>query len=255
MPTVRPVFGTSKRPPIGGTWPEDGENSLSVTLDNKSYTLNKGQGASSGILTSDGKGNWKLQLTQDLKPGSYDVKVKVADRMGNQSNDVSNGEIWIKPEAQPAPKFPVVPAKTTAPAKPVNKSVTPAETEKLKKTAIACQKEFTSLLAGQSIMFEFNKVTISTASLDLIVKLADIAKDCPSVKIEISGHTDNRGSPSFNQSLSEARASAVVDALVSRGVAKSRLRAVGYGEQQPVGDNSTKQGRAKNRRIEFKVEQ
>ena len=54
---------------------------------------------------------------------------------------------------------------------------------------------------------------------------------------------------------SEARASAVVDALVSRGVAKSRLRAVGYGEQQPVAANTTKPGRAKNRRIEFKVEQ
>ena len=94
-PTVRPLFGTNLRPIITGTWPQDGENTLSVTIDGKSYTPTKG-----GPLVSDdtgtGTGTWTLTLPEDLKPGSYDVQVKVADRLGNQSNDVSNGEVWIK---------------------------------------------------------------------------------------------------------------------------------------------------------------
>lgn len=234
-PSVRPVFGTNQRPPVGGAWDEDGQNSLSVSLDGKAYSLTK-----SGPLTSDGKGNWKLALQQNLKPGSYDVKVKVADKLGNQSNDVSNGEIWVKPV--PKPVVVVVPPKK-------------AEPEPAPMPVNTCQKDFTVTLAGQSIGFKTNKTEINQASQELINRLAEIAKACPDAKIEVSGHTDSRGSASYNQSLSEGRASAVVDGLVSRGVAKNRLRAVGYGESRPIADNKTKQGLAKNRRIEFKVEQ
>jgi len=227
IPTVRPVFGTNKRPPVGGTWPEDGQNSLAVTIAGKSYSLSK-----SGPLKSDGKGNWKLSLTQDLPVGTYDVKVKVADRLGNQSNDVSNGEIWIKAEKKPE-----------APA------------QKKTSTQGPCTLDFTAALVGQSIGFKTSKVEIDAASQSLITRLAEIAKACPGTQIEVSGYTDSRGSTSFNQSLSEGRASAVVDALVARGVAKTRLRALGYGERLPIADNNTKTGRAKNRRIEFKIEQ
>ena len=254
IPTVRPVFGTSKRPPVGGVWPEDGLNSLSVTLDGKSYTPTKG-----GALSSDGKGNWQLKLDDDLQPGSYDVKVKVADRLGNQSNDTSNGEIWVKAENIPEPATPAKPAEPTAPTAPSTPTAPATPAAPVAPVgggqAPDCQAEFTAALAGQSIGFKTNKAQIAPASLKLIARLADIAKACPSAKIEISGHTDFRGSASFNQSLSEARASSVVDALVSRGVAKSRLRAVGYGEQRPIADNRTKQGQAKNRRIEFTVQQ
>jgi outer membrane protein OmpA-like peptidoglycan-associated protein len=235
-PIVRPVFGTNRRPRVSGSWAEDGQNTLAVTFNGASYSLGK-----NSPLTSDGKGNWKLALDKDLVPGSYDVKVKVADRMGNQSNDVSTGEIWVKEVKKPEPVTPkpVMPAKAKEPA-PVNQN---------------CQVDFEKTLGGRKIQFATNKAAIKPQSRGLIDELAKIAKACPTAKIVISGHTDSRGSAVYNQSLSEARASSVLEALVSRGIKKSRLRAIGYGETRPIADNKTKQGLAKNRRIEFKVEQ
>ncbi len=243
-PTVRPVFGTSVRPPIGGTWPQDGQNSLSVALAGKVYSLSKG-----GSLTSDGKGNWKLVLGEDLHPGSYDVMVKVADRLGNQSRDVSVGEIWIKAEKQTEP--PAI----TAPPKTEKETKKEIKKEQESKSAKACQKTIAAVLAGQNIGFKSGRASIDKASQALIARLAEIARTCPQTRIEVSGHTDSRGSASYNQSLSEARASAVVEALVLRGVAKNRLRAVGYGEARPIANNATRSGRAKNRRIEFRLQQ
>ena len=78
---------------------------------------------------------------------------------------------------------------------------------------------------------------------------AQVAKD--GLKGEIGGHTDNVGKPAPNQALSEARATAVRDYLVSKGVAKEALTAAGYGDTKAVADNATAEGKAKNRRIEF----
>jgi outer membrane protein OmpA-like peptidoglycan-associated protein len=70
-------------------------------------------------------------------------------------------------------------------------------------------------------------------------------------KLLIEGHTDAQGEADHNQRLSEARAAAVRDGLVERGVAAARLRTVGFGESRPVGDNATEVGRAQNRRVEL----
>ena len=80
--------------------------------------------------------------------------------------------------------------------------------------------------------------------LDLMQRNADL-------KVEIQGHTDNVGKPDANMRLSEERARAVMKALVDRGVAADRMTAKGYGDTQPVADNSTDEGRAKNRRVEL----
>jgi len=77
--------------------------------------------------------------------------------------------------------------------------------------------------------------------------------DTPSLRIEISGHTDNVGSASYNQKLSESRAKAVVDYLLKKGVDASRLEYKGYGFEQPVASNKTEEGRQQNRRTEFKI--
>ena len=84
-------------------------------------------------------------------------------------------------------------------------------------------------------------------------RLAQIANECPSFKISIEGHTDSEGIPERNNPLSERRAKAVVDYLTAAGVDGSRLSAIGYGADRPIADNETAEGRAKNRRIEFKV--
>jgi outer membrane protein OmpA-like peptidoglycan-associated protein len=73
------------------------------------------------------------------------------------------------------------------------------------------------------------------------------------MKIEISGHTDKTGSEPVNFKLSEARAKTVVDYLVQKGVDQARMEFKGYGSLQPIADNATAQGRAKNRRVEFKI--
>lgn len=87
----------------------------------------------------------------------------------------------------------------------------------------------------------------------IIKDLAAIAASCPADRLEVSGHTDNRGSPSHNRALSERRAAAVVHALAESGIARKRLSAVGYGETVPVAGNETEAGRALNRRIEIRI--
>jgi outer membrane protein OmpA-like peptidoglycan-associated protein len=77
--------------------------------------------------------------------------------------------------------------------------------------------------------------------------------DNPTVRIEIGGHTDNVGKPADNLALSNNRAKAVVRYLISKGIAASRMTAKGYGETKPIADNSSEEGRAKNRRTELKV--
>jgi outer membrane protein OmpA-like peptidoglycan-associated protein len=76
----------------------------------------------------------------------------------------------------------------------------------------------------------------------------------PDVNIEISGHTDNVGSQKLNQSLSLRRAQSVKNWLVKKGIASQRMRTVGKGPAEPVADNTTAEGRAENRRIEFYVQ-
>ena len=78
-------------------------------------------------------------------------------------------------------------------------------------------------------------------------------KEVPTLKIELSGHTDNIGKDDYNLKLSQNRADAVKNYLVSRAVDPNRIDAVGYGETRPIVSNDTKEGRASNRRTEFEI--
>jgi OOP family OmpA-OmpF porin len=82
-----------------------------------------------------------------------------------------------------------------------------------------------------------------------------ILQRCPDSAVEIGGYTDSGGGTGRNQILSQIRAQAVVDYLVNAGIAADRLTAVGYGETNPIASNDTEEGRAQNRRIEFKIVQ
>jgi outer membrane protein OmpA-like peptidoglycan-associated protein len=105
----------------------------------------------------------------------------------------------------------------------------------------------------KNILFETGKAILTPGSSAELDRLLNIMKDNPLMKIEISGHTDKTGSEPVNFKLSENRAKAVVDYLVRKGIPQSRMEFRGYGSLQPVADNSTSQGRAKNRRVEFKI--
>ncbi len=110
-----------------------------------------------------------------------------------------------------------------------------------------------SKIALRNIFFDYGKATLraeSNAELDRLVKLM---KDVPNLKIEISGHTDNTGSATVNETLSQQRAEAVVSYLTAKGIPAARMRAKGYGASKPVATNNTDDGRQQNRRTEFEI--
>ena len=110
-----------------------------------------------------------------------------------------------------------------------------------------------SKIALRNVFFDTGKSTLrpeSNAELDRLVKLL---KDVPGLKIELSGHTDNTGSAQGNITLSQDRAQAVLDYLVTKGIDRGRLTAKGYGSSKPVATNDTSEGRQLNRRTEFEI--
>ena len=107
--------------------------------------------------------------------------------------------------------------------------------------------------AMQGIEFETGKATIKSKSYPLLNQIANIFIENKDYIVEVQGHTDNTGKYELNKSLSEKRANAVRDYLIAQGVDFQRLTAVGYGPDVPIADNKTKAGRAKNRRVEFKI--
>ncbi len=105
----------------------------------------------------------------------------------------------------------------------------------------------------RNIFFDYGKSTLRPESFAELDRLVNLLNEFPKMRIEISGHTDNRSSLQFNQKLSESRAKAVVDYLISKGISESRLEYKGYAFLQPIATNDTEEGRQQNRRVEFKV--
>ena len=107
-----------------------------------------------------------------------------------------------------------------------------------------------------AVQFVTGSAVLTTGAKTELNKGAKILNEqYPDIKVSIEGHTDNTGKPDKNQTLSEKRAAAVKAYLVSKKVAGDRLTVVGHGQDQPIADNATKEGKAKNRRVEFKVSQ
>jgi OOP family OmpA-OmpF porin len=102
--------------------------------------------------------------------------------------------------------------------------------------------------------FDFNKAVLrpdGKAKVDHAIK---VLQDNPSVRLSIEGHTDSVGSDAYNQKLSERRANATKEYMVSKGISASRLTTHGFGESKPVASNKTAEGRAENRRVELIVD-
>lgn len=105
----------------------------------------------------------------------------------------------------------------------------------------------------QNIFFDVDKYDLKEKSVTELQKIRRFLKENPLMRVEISGHTDNTGSDAYNVQLSQKRAQAVYDYLVANGIDPRRLTPRGYGSRQPLAENTTEEGRQKNRRIEFKV--
>ncbi|MEW7292047.1 OmpA family protein [Aquimarina sp. 2304DJ70-9] len=106
---------------------------------------------------------------------------------------------------------------------------------------------------NSGVYFETNKSNINAKSKTNLNKLAGIFKEYPDTNIIVEGHTDSTGDDSYNMSLSQKRANAVTEYLVSQGISRSRLTTYAHGETLPKYDNGTPEGRAKNRRVELGI--
>jgi OmpA-OmpF porin, OOP family len=113
--------------------------------------------------------------------------------------------------------------------------------------------EIGSKIIIDNILFETDKSLILDTSFPILDKIISELNKNPKLKLEISGHTDNTGTDIHNQNLSENRAKAVVDYLTGNGIDKERLTYKGYGSTKPMADNSTEEGKAKNRRVEITI--
>ena len=104
-----------------------------------------------------------------------------------------------------------------------------------------------------NILFETGKAILTSGSFVELDRLIGILNENKLMKVEISGHTDNTGSEVINAKLSTDRAKAVVEYLVQNNIDRTRLTYKGLGSTQPITENTTPEGRAKNRRVEFKI--
>lgn len=138
------------------------------------------------------------------------------------------------------------------PAEPASK---PAVVPKIiKPTILKAKVVGKKIEISEKVMFDYDKASIKVESHDLLGDVAKVIKEHENIKkIRIEGHTDSDGDAKYNKKLSQERAEAVKGFLVKAGIDKSKLEAVGYGEEKPVAPNKTDEDKEKNRRVEFKI--
>ena len=117
--------------------------------------------------------------------------------------------------------------------------------------AVGCPRKGSITLEG--VTFETNSAKLTSTSRPVLDKVAAAMSKYPRLKVEVQGHTDSSGADAYNMNLSQQRADAVRDYLISQSVSPGQMTAKGYGETQPIADNSTEAGRAQNRRVVLHV--
>ncbi|MBW8371283.1 MAG: OmpA family protein [Thiobacillus sp.] len=159
-------------------------------------------------------------------------------------------QLLDKPCPMPAPPAPVAAAPEPAPA-PAPAYVAPAPVPAPAYVAPEPTPAPPQKLVLEGVNFDFDKASLRQEDIGSLDNDVATLKSWGDVNIEVAGHTDSMGSDAYNMKLSQQRAEAVRNFLISRGVAADRLTAKGYGESQPVADNATDEGRFKNRRVEL----
>ena len=124
---------------------------------------------------------------------------------------------------------------------------------KLPEAAIAREGDKLYVALPSGILFDVDKTEIKPAAMESIAKAAEVLVNYPDTYITVEGHTDSSGTTEYNQKLSERRADAVRGMLMRDGVPASRISIKGYGESDPVADNSTPEGRQSNRRVQLEI--
>ena len=116
-----------------------------------------------------------------------------------------------------------------------------------------CEAQIVEIIGDRKITFEPGSATLDAGTQDIMDEIAELLQLCGDIPLVIAGHTDSQGREVMNQQLSQDRAQAVLDALRKRRVLTASYEVIGYGEEQPIAENDTEEGREANRRIEFKL--
>lgn len=196
-----------------------------------------------GVKVFEGKGDDMDIVRQEFSDMRHRSPVYGTDQMGIYMVRTPDSEIWVEAYINPNHQGPYHLTVVEKKALEVKASLLPAE--EMKKELDA--KGHVALY----INFDFDKADIKPESQPIIEQIVKLLKNNPNLNLTVEGHTDNIGTPVYNKQLSEARAKSVVAALTAQGIATSRLKAAGYGQEKPIADNSSDSGRAQNRRVEL----
>lgn len=194
------------------------------------------------------QGRWPRELRDELKQTDPDLGVRLYGALGDIWNDAVETFVIRRPDR-------VIWVQMTGSQSSGNLLITEtAEVEitaGLLEAAVLQQQLDADGRVAIQVNFAVDKADILPDSEPQIAQVLALLADDPSLRLSIDGHTDASGDAAHNQRLSEARAQAVVASLVAQGIDGSRLEAKGYGPVQPVADNTSEEGRARNRRVEL----
>ncbi len=192
-------------------------------------------------------------ISKDKKKGVAAVITFPGETIPNVTTDPDTGEFVAK---VPAKKLKVKASALNYKSQIKEVTVKPGQTvvvnfelEPYKLIKVTKKK----IVIKQKIYFQTGKAIIRPESFPVLDEIVQVLKDNPWIRLRIEGHTDSVGSAAYNLRLSQKRANAVRNYLISKGIDPSRLEAVGYGESRPIAPNTTPEGRAKNRRVEFVI--
>lgn len=208
--------------------------------------------------SADGSSSFALRPDLKARWDEAGAEGTLRDYIGTLGFQYSFGS--PKPRAvEPTPPPPPAPEPTPPPA-PVdsdgdgvmdNLDRCPATPQGVAVDAYGCPRQGSITLEG--VNFELNAAQLTSASSGVLDGIAADLKKFPRLKIELQGHTDSSGADRYNLELSQKRANTVREYLLAQGVADAQLTAKGYGEAQPIADNTTADGRATNRRVVMRV--
>lgn len=196
-----------------------------------------------GQISFDGA-NWLVSGT----PGSALDKASIEAEFQVRGLAEAGWELRLAEAVPAASESAAVNAATPAPPEPVAQADEPPPPPASAGLAL-CRDQVAELSAHNAILFQSGNAIIAASAFAELDRFAAALALCPDTRIDVEGHTDSDGDDRLNLALSVARAEAVVDALVERGVDMTRLYAIGYGESAPVADNATAAGKMQNRRI------
>ena len=230
----------------------DGPTPTQMPDDKAHSIMNSQQAPPITGTTSEGDWNIKLGNVQPLRVSTAGAGLKLK---------LAFGKVNKRPVPVPViiPPKPDTVVKTVYVRDTVEKVKTVRDTvEKVVRDTVVVIKEVPveiqeTMRELSNTLFEFDKFNLSKEARAALDKVADWLKANPDLDVEISGHTDGKGSVEYNQKLSENRAKSVYDYFVDHGVSAYRLSYKGYGKLQPIATNETDEGRQLNRRVELKI--